>query len=90
MCGMRLRLLVSILAAMLAAGSAFAQQPRGERGGRPGGRDFRPGKVQPGPERRVAEPQRADPRRPERMTPQDRERLRRDIEDANRGMERRR
>ena len=82
---------VLAIAAAVAAGSAAAQQQRGERGERFNGQGFRaPQKMQPGPERRVAEPPRQDPRRAERMTPEDREKLRRDIDDANRGMERRR
>ena len=82
-----MRILVFALMVMVlaAAGNTLAQ---------PGGRDRGPGfKGGPGkmaPVDRRAEPPRGDPRRPERMSPEDREKLRRDIEDANRRMERRR
>jgi len=92
---MKLRALAVIFAAAaaLAAGSAAAQQQRGgERGGRGGGQGFfrGPQKAEPAPGRRVVQPQGPDQRRPERMTPEDREKLRRDIDDANRRMEPRR
>ena len=93
MSGMRLRAPALIFAAMscIAAAGAFAQQPHGERGARGGQGFFKgPQKMPPGSERRVVQPQGPDQRRPERMTPEDREKLRRDIDDANRGMERRR
>jgi hypothetical protein len=73
---------------VLAIGSAFTavptlaqQPPQRERGG------WQKGAAKP-PPGRMAEPVRGDARRPERMSPEDRERLRRDIDDANRRMER--
>ena len=66
----------------LGTGTALAQHRDGpHKGG--------PAKTAGGGERRGIE-QRGDPRRPERMSPEDRERPRRDIDDANRRMERRR
>ena len=61
-----------------AAGNALAQH-------KDGGHFKGPGKPPPG--RMVDQRQ---PPRPERMSPEDREKLRRDIDDANRRMERRR
>jgi hypothetical protein len=78
-------LLVLVVLAMASAFTAtptLAQQPpKHERAG------WQKGAAKP-PPGRMAEPVRGDPRRPERMSPEDRERLRRDIDDANRRMER--
>ena len=73
---------LTLLLTTVLAGGALAQ----DRERAPGFKG--PGKMASGPDRRVAEPARGDPRRPERMSPADRERLRRDIDDANRRMER--
>jgi len=75
-----------MLLVAFSAGSALAQPGPRDRG--PGGLKV-PGKMIQGGDRRTAgEPR--DARRPERMSPEDREKLRRDIDDANRRMERRR
>ena len=77
-------LIVCFTGSLFAVGGALAQQ-------REHGPGFKgPGKMRV--DRRLPEQARGDPRdrRPERMSPQDREKLRRDIDDANRGMERRR
>ena len=74
-----------VLVAAAAAGNALAQP-----GGRERGPGFKGAPAKMAPVDRRAEPPRGDPRRPERMSPEDREKLRRDIEDANRRMERRR
>jgi hypothetical protein len=79
-----------LLACGLSSGSALAQH-QGKRGD-----GFKaPGQFVPEDRRRTGdaargEDDRRDPRRQERMRPEEREKLRRDIEDANRGMERRR
>ncbi len=78
-----MRSIVFALVIALAAGNVLAQHRDG--GGRSNGP---PPKAAPPPQGRIIDP-RIDPRpqpRPERMSPQDRERLRRDIEDVNRGM----
>ena len=79
---MRILVLVPlmVLVVVAAAGNALAQ---------PGGRERGPG-FKGGPGKMTPADRRGDPRRPERMSPEDRDRLRRDIEDANRRMERRR
>ena len=74
-------LLLAMAPAFTAAPALAPQPPQRERGAWQKGA----GKPPPG---RMAEPTRGDPRRPERMSPEDRERLRRDIDDANRRMER--
>ena len=83
---------VLVPALLVAGGSALAQQRDREQ--HPGAfKGGGPARMTGGGERRGAEPprqiepQRGDARRPERMSPQDRERLRRDIDDANRRME---
>ncbi len=68
-----------VLALVLAAAAAPLHAQQRDRGGK--------GLFKPAPERRVTDGQRGDPRRTERMTPADRERLRRDIDEANRRME---
>jgi hypothetical protein len=81
-----MRPIVFALVMALAAGNVLAQHRDG------GGRGKGPGKAAPPPQGRIID-QRIDqrgPPRPERMSPADRERLRRDIEDANRGMPQRR
>jgi len=78
-----MRPIVFALVMALAAGNVLAQHRDG--GGRSKGP---PPKAAPPPPGRMID-QRGPPR-PERMSPADRERLRRDIEDANRGMPQRR
>jgi hypothetical protein len=78
-------LALALLLAFAACGALAQQREHG-----PGTKGV--GKAMQG-ERRTAQPVRGDPRdarRPERMSPEDREKLRRDIDDANRRMERRR
>jgi len=74
-------LLLAMAPAFMAAPTLAQQPPQRPRGGWQ--KDA--GKPPPG---RMAEPVRGEPRRPERMSPEDRERLRRDIDDANRRIER--
>jgi len=74
-------LLLAMAPAFMAAPTLAQQPPQRARGGWQKGA----GKPPPG---RMAEPVRGAPPRPERMSPEDRERLRRDIDDANRRMER--
>ena len=83
--------LAPILALALAALAAAAHAQPGPR--ERGAPVFKgSAKMAPPVRRRETEAPRADPRerRFERMSAEDREKLRRDIEDANRGMERRR